>query len=249
MTAERDSMTLNEVSVPALGVIPRAGRARTPDGGCRTVHRVSCGFWRRRMHTARRPSPRQLASDGLAQGAAQGWPRRSAARNRLDAKVRALEAQVARLSCTPRTRSWTAGKSCRAAGIEPTERALDRGPTACGAGRRGAGLPSTGLIRASSRSTPGHRQAVQRPPGRCEAEREHIPMCSPARACRPCAGGGRGDAAGTITGSERTDVSDPGRRSAGPRAAQSARGTPSPMATAPNQTWSWDHQAVQVDDL
>ena len=38
MTAERDSMTLNEVSVPALGVeersdeAPRAGRARpTPD--------------------------------------------------------------------------------------------------------------------------------------------------------------------------------------------------------------------------
>ena len=40
------------------------------------------------------------------------------------------------------------------------------------------------------------------------------------------------------------DVSDPGRRSAGPRAAQSARASPVQqaelVATAPNQTWSWD---------
>ena len=39
-------------------------------------------------------------------------------------------------------------------------------------------------------------------------------------------------------------LSDPGRRSAGPRAAQSARASqytkPELVATAPNQTWSWD---------
>ena len=64
MTAERDSMTLNEVSVPALGVeersdeAPRAGRARpTPDpevvaksrSGASSPQSIGCGFWRRRI--------------------------------------------------------------------------------------------------------------------------------------------------------------------------------------------------------
>ena len=63
MTAERDSMTLNEVSVPALGVeersdeAPRAGRARpTPDPEVvakpkrrQFTAEFGCGFWRRRI--------------------------------------------------------------------------------------------------------------------------------------------------------------------------------------------------------
>ena len=92
MTAERDSMTLNEVSVPALGVeersdeAPRARPRQTDSGpgGCgqaeaAPVHRrvSAADFWRRRIaaHSPARggppASPRgvvQLASDGLAQG-------------------------------------------------------------------------------------------------------------------------------------------------------------------------------------
>ena len=130
MTAERDSMTLNEVSVPALGVeersdeAPRAGRART-DPGCGGCGQAEAAPVHRRVSAAdseeadrctstgevgRLLSPRgvvQLASDGLAQGAAHGLAAgvgreeapsaKPAERNPLDAKVRALEAQVARL--------------------------------------------------------------------------------------------------------------------------------------------------------
>ena len=61
MTAERDSMTLNEISYSALGVeersdeAPRAGRARaTPDpevvpsrSGASSPRSIGCGSWRR----------------------------------------------------------------------------------------------------------------------------------------------------------------------------------------------------------
>ena len=181
MTAERDSMTLNEVSAPALGVEERSDEAPGPaapdrpgPGGCgqaeaAPVHRrsIGCGFWRGgSLHTARRggppASPRgvvQLASDGLAQGAAQGLAAGVAAkkrgakpaeRNPLDAKLRALEAQVARLEHelhTAHTILDVQGKVAGLLGLNlEHERALDRGPTACGAGRRGAGLPSTGRV-------------------------------------------------------------------------------------------------------
>ena len=126
MTAERDSMTLNEVSVPALGVeersdeAPRAGRARptpNPEVVAKPKRRQFTAVVSAAdsggggsLHTARRggppASPRgvvQLASDGLAQGLAAGVGREEARRETgrtqpsLDAKVRALEAQVARL--------------------------------------------------------------------------------------------------------------------------------------------------------
>ena len=95
MTAERDSMTLNEVSVPALGVeersdeAPRAGRARpTPDPEvvAKPKRRQFTAEYRLRIleeadrctqpgevgRLLRREGVVQLASDGLAQGAAQG---------------------------------------------------------------------------------------------------------------------------------------------------------------------------------
>ena len=96
MTAQRDPMTLNESSVPALGVedrsdeAPRAGRARpTPDPEVvakpkrrqftaqyrlrileeaeRCTHPGEVGWLLRRGGVVQHPS------DGLAQGAAQGF--------------------------------------------------------------------------------------------------------------------------------------------------------------------------------
>ena len=69
MTAERDAMTLKEVSLPALGAeersdeTPRAGRARpTPDpevvakpSGASSVQSIDCGSWSRRS-AARSPA-------------------------------------------------------------------------------------------------------------------------------------------------------------------------------------------------
>ena len=183
MTAERDSMTLNEVSVPALGVeersdeAPRAGRARpTPDPEVvakpkrAPVHRrVSAADSRGggSLHTARRggpaASPRgvvQLASDGLAQGAVQGLAagvgREEARRETGRTQPAGCEGARARgASGSPGARvahrahdPGRAGKSYRAAGIEPRTRnaLLIAVQTACGAGRRGAGLPSTGRV-------------------------------------------------------------------------------------------------------
>ena len=144
MTAERDSMTLNEVSVPALGVeersdeAPRAGRARpTPDPevvakprrrqfttetpatfGISVGQSIGCGFWRRRIAARLRIQPgevgRLLRREGLYSSHLTAWRKarrkgslrelaakkrgaKPAERNPLDAKVRALEAQVARL--------------------------------------------------------------------------------------------------------------------------------------------------------
>ena len=182
MTAERDSMTLNEVSVPALGVeerrdeAPRAGRARpTPDPEvvAKPKRRQFTAEYRLRIleEADRCTQPgevgRLLRREGLYSSHLTAWRKarrkgslrelaakkrgaKPAERNPLDAKVRALEAQVARLEHELHTAPHDpgrAGKSCRAAGIEPrTRNALDRGPTACGAGRRGAGLPSTGRV-------------------------------------------------------------------------------------------------------
>ena len=113
MTAERDSMTLNEVSVPALGVeersdeAPRAGRARpTPDPEvvAKPKRRQFTAEYRLRIleEADRCTQPgevgRLLRREGLysshltawrkARGARArcgSWPRRSAARNRPNA--------------------------------------------------------------------------------------------------------------------------------------------------------------------
>ena len=130
MTAERDSMTLNEVSLPALGVeersdeAPRAGRARpTPDPEVVAKpkrRQFSAEYRLRRILeeaercTQRGEVGRLLRREGLYSSHLAAWRKarrkgslrelaakkrgaKPAERNRLDAKVRALEAQVARL--------------------------------------------------------------------------------------------------------------------------------------------------------
>ena len=180
MTAERDSMTLNEVSVPALGVEERSDEVRAglapelrnrrlwPSRGAAPVHRrvsAADSGGGGSLHTARRggppASPRgvvQLASDGLA-------PRRKGSLRELAAEARRETGRTQPLrmrrcarsrrkwlawstSCTPRTRSWTCREKLPGCWdrTSNTERALDGGPTACGAGRHGAGLPSTGRV-------------------------------------------------------------------------------------------------------
>ena len=196
MTAERDSMTLNEVSVPALGVeersdeAPRAGRARpTPDPEvvAKPKRRQFTAEYRLRIleEADRCTQPgevgRLLRREGLYSSHLTAWRKarrtgslrelaakkrgaKPAERNPLDAKVRALEAQVARLEHELHTAHTILDVQGKVAGLagprwaevvatllnlsrsENTERALDGGPTACGAGRRGAGLPSTGRV-------------------------------------------------------------------------------------------------------
>ena len=124
MTAERDSMTLNEVSVPALGAeersdeAPRAGRARpTPDPEvvAKPKRRQFTADRLRILEEADRCTQpgevgRLLRREGLYSSHLTAWRKGSlrelaakkrgakpAERNPLDAKVRALEAQVARL--------------------------------------------------------------------------------------------------------------------------------------------------------
>ena len=129
MTAERDSMTLNEVSVPALGVeehsdeAPRAGRARpTPDPEVVAKpkrRRFTAEYRLRILEEADRCTQpgevgRLLRREGLYSSHLTAWRKarrkgslrelaakkrgaKPAERNPLDAKVRALEAQVARL--------------------------------------------------------------------------------------------------------------------------------------------------------
>ena len=129
MTAERDSMTLNEVSVPALGVeersdeAPRAGRVRpTPDPEvvAKPKRRQFTAEYRLRVleEADRCTQPgevgRLLRREGLYSSHLTAWRKarrkgslrelaakkrgaKPAERNPLDAKLRALEAQVARL--------------------------------------------------------------------------------------------------------------------------------------------------------
>ena len=156
MTAERDSMTLNEISYSALGVEERSDEAPGPAAqdrrrtrrswpsrsGASSPRSIGCGSWRgEALHTARRggppASPRgvvQLASDGLAQGPAQGFvagigleeARRETGRTQ-PAGCEGARAAGASGSSGARVAhrahdSGRAGKSCRAAGIEPRTR-------------------------------------------------------------------------------------------------------------------------------
>ena len=199
MTAERDSMTLNEVSVPALGVeersdeAPRAGRARpTPDPEvvAKPKRRQFTAEYRLRVleEADRCTQPgevgRLLRREGLYSSHLTAWRKarrkgslrelaakkrgaKPAERNPLDAKVRALEAQVARLEHELHTAAHDpgrAGKSCRAAGIEPRTRnalLIAVQPLAAQVGVAPA-CQALGVSRASfyrrQRSTPGHRQ-------------------------------------------------------------------------------------------
>ena len=142
MTAERESMTSNEVSLPALGVeersdeAPRAGSERpTPDPEvvAKPKRRQFTAEYRLRIleEAERCTQPgevgRLLRREGLYSSHLTTWRRarrtgslrelaskkrgaKPAERNPLDTKVRALEAQVARLQHelhTAHTRSWT----------------------------------------------------------------------------------------------------------------------------------------------
>ncbi len=129
MTAERDAMTLNEVSFPALGVeersdeAPRAGRARPtpdPEGVDKPKRRQFSAEYRLQILeeaercTRRGEVGRLLRREGLYSSYLTAWRKarredslrglaakkrgaKPAERNPLDAKVRALEAKVARL--------------------------------------------------------------------------------------------------------------------------------------------------------
>ena len=216
MTAERDSMTLNEVSVPALGVeerrdeAPRAGRARpTPDPEvvAKPKRRQFTAEYRLRIleEADRCTQPgevgRLLRREGLYSSHLTAWRKarrkgslrelaakkrgaKPAERNPLDAKVRALEAQVARLEHelhTAHTILDVQGKVAGAAGIEPRTRnalLIAVQPLAAQVGVAPA-CQALGVSRATfyrrQRSTPGHQQPRPTPArALCEAEREQI---------------------------------------------------------------------------
>ena len=129
MTAERDSMILNEVALPALGVeersdeAPRAGRARStpdPEVVAKPKRRQFTAQYRLRVLeeaercTQRGEVGRLLRREGLYSSHLTAWRKarrkgslrelaskrrgaKPAERNPLDAKVRALAAQLARL--------------------------------------------------------------------------------------------------------------------------------------------------------
>ena len=267
MTAEGDSMTLNKVSLPALGVeersdeAPRAGRARpTPDPEVvakpkrrqfsaavsaadpveeaeRCTQRGEVGRLLRRegLYSSHLTAWRKARRKGsLRELASKKRGAKPAERNPLDAKVRALEAQVARLEHelhaahtildvqgkvagllglnlerAPRSR-WRPNRlRCGSVWHRPARRWACRGPT----------------FHRRRRSTPGTGSPVQRPPGRCvKPSASRSSMCSPAhaswtvrqrRSWRRCS-----RRPPPVPGAD--DVSDPGRGSAGPGAAQSA---------------------------
>ena len=216
MTAERDSMTLNEVSVPALGVeersdeAPRAGRARpTPDPEvvAKPKRRQFTAEYRLRIleEADRCTQPgevgRLLRREGLYSSHLTAWrkARRKGSLRELAAKKRGREtgrtqpagcegARARGASGSPGARvahrahdPGRAGKSCRAAGIEPRTRnalLIAVQPLAAQVGVAPA-CQALGVSRASfyrrQRSTPGHQQPRPTPArALCEAEREQI---------------------------------------------------------------------------
>ena len=216
MTAERDSMTLNEIPYPSLGVeersdeAPRDGRARaTPDPEvvAKPKRRQFTAQYRlRTLEEADRctqpgevwppASPRgvvQLSSGDLAQGAAQGLvagvgleeARRETGRTQ---PVGCEGARARSESGSPGTRvahrahdPGRAGKSCRAAGIEPRTRnalLMAAQPLAEQVGVVPA-CQALGVSRATfyrrQRLTPGHQQPRSTPArALCDSEREQV---------------------------------------------------------------------------
>ena len=128
---------------PAAPDRPRTRRLWPSRSGASSPQSIGCGFWRRRI-AAHSPGEvgRLLRREGLYSSHLTAWRKarrkgslrelarekrgaKPAKRNPLDAKLRALEAQVARLEHelhTAHTDPGRAGKSCRAAGIEPRTR-------------------------------------------------------------------------------------------------------------------------------
>ena len=120
MTAERDSMTLNEVSYSALGAEERSDEAPDPEVVAKPKRRQFSAEYRLRILeeaercTQRGEVGRLLRREGLYSSHLTAWRKarrkgslrelaskkrgaKPAERHPLDAKVRALEAQVARL--------------------------------------------------------------------------------------------------------------------------------------------------------
>ena len=278
MTAERDSMTLNEVFLPA----PRVGRARpTPDPEvvAKPKRRQFTAQYRLRILeeaercTRRGEVGRLLRREGLYSSHLTAWRKarrkgslrelaskkrgaKPAERNPLDAKVRARGASgssAARVAHRAHD-SGRAGKSCRAAGIEPRTRnalLMAAQPLAMRVGVVPA-CQALGVSRATfhrrRRSTPGHRQPRPTPArALCEAERDQVldVLAGPRFVDRAPA-----EVVATLLDeghylcSERTmyrilaadqPVRERRNQREHPRYAK-----PELVATAPNQTWSRD---------
>ena len=289
MTAERDSMTLNEVSVPALGVeersdeAPRAGRARpTPDPEvvAKPKRRQFSAEYRLRIleEADRCTQPgevgRLLRREGLYSSHLTAWrkARRTGSLRELAAKKRGAQggrtqpagcegARARGASGSPGARvahrahdPGRAGKSCRAAGIEPRTRnalLIAVQPLAAQVGVAPA-CQALGVSRATfyrrQRSTPGHRQPRPTPArALCEAEREQIldVLAGPRFVDRAPA-----EVVATLLDeghylcSERTMyrilAADQPVRERRNQREHPQYTKPELVATAPNQTWSWD---------
>ena len=273
MTAERDPMTLNESSAPALGVeersdeAPRAGRARpTPDPEVvakPTRRQFTAQYRLRILEEAERctqpgdgsaASPRgvvQLPSDGLAQGAAQGFASgvgpEEARRKAGERNPRCEGAE----SGSPGARAHTAHtifvQGSRAAGIEPrTRNALLMAAQPllqCRSAwriRRAKRWGSRATFYRRQRPTPGHQQPRPTPArALCESEREHI--LAPAHASSTVR---RRRSWRCSTKASRVLGADDGwprRRSESGAINVTIPSTPSPTSRhGANQTWSWD---------
>ena len=289
MTAERDSMTLNEIPYPSLGVeersdeAPRDGRARaTPDPEvvAKPKRRQFTAQYRlRTLEEADRCTQpgevgRLLRREGLysshpgdlAQGAAQGLvagvgleeARRETGRTQ---PVGCEGARARSESGSPGTRVahrahdlGRAGKSCRAAGIEPRTRnalLMAAQPLAEQVGVVPA-CQALGVSRATfyrrQRLTPGHQQPRSTPArALCDSEREQV---LDVLACPRFVDRAPAEVVATLLDeghylcSERTmyrilATNQPVRERRNQREhPQYAK--PELVATAPNQTWSWD---------
>ena len=212
--------------------------------------------WRK---ARRKGSLRELASK--KRGA------KPAERNPLDAKVRLLEAKVARLEHELHTATHDpgcAGKSCRAAGIEPRTRNALLMAAQSLAEQVGIvpACRALGVSRATfyrrQRLTPGHQQPRSTPArALCDSEREQV---LDVLACPRFVDRAPAEVVATLLDeghylcSERTmyrilATNQPVRERRNQREhPQYAK--PELVATAPNQTWSWDyHQTAGADEV
>ena len=267
MTAERDPMTLKEVSLPAPEVVAKPKRRQfTAEYRLRILEEAE-------RCTRRGEVGRLLRREGLysshltawrkrgARARCGSWPRRSAARNRPNATRWMRRCArwrrkwlVWSTSCTPHTRFWTCRESCRAAGIEPRTRAallMAAQPLGVQVGVAPA-CRALGVSRATfyrrQRSAPGHQQPRPTPArALCEAEREQVldVLAGPRFVDRAPA-----EVVATLLDeghylcSERTMyrilAADQPVRERRNQREHPQYAKPELVATAPNQTWSWD---------
>ena len=299
MTAERDSMTLNEIPYPSLGVeersdeAPRDGRARaTPDPEvvAKPKRRQFTAQYRlRTLEEADRCTQpgevgRLLRREGLYSSHLATWrkARRKGSLRELASKKRGAKpgrtqpvgcegARARSESGSPGTRvahrahdPGRAGKSCRAAGIEPRTRnalLMAAQPLAEQVGVVPA-CQALGVSRATfyrrQRLTPGHQQPRSTPArALCDSEREQV---LDVLACPRFVDRAPAEVVATLLDeghylcSERTmyrilATNQPVRERRNQREhPQYAK--PELVATAPNQTWSWGyHQTAGADEV